>query len=154
MWLTDTETRFSLNILLVEDDPMDVQLARIGLKNDNFLPDIHVVEDGEEAMQFLRKEGQFQRVSTPDIVLLDLNLPGMNGQEVLLEIKSDPSLRDIPVVVLTTSDAPPDIAKAYDGFANAYMTKPVDFSQFHRVVEDLSSELFTVIRLPQVSTKL
>ncbi len=135
-------------ILLVEDNPADAELARIGLRDGKVLNYVHVVEDGEQAMAFLRREGVHESAPKPDLVLLDLNLPGMDGREVLHEIKTDADLKTIPVVVLTTSDAAPDVAQAYANYANAYMTKPVDFAQFHNLMTGLKDYWFTLVRLP------
>lgn len=137
-----------VEILLVEDSDADVELTRIGLKGGTVPSALHVTVDGKQAMTFLRREGEFRDAPKPDVVLLDLNLPGMNGRQVLREIRSDQALKDIPIVVLTTSDAAPDIAEAYENLASAYMTKPVDFHQFEEVLKDLSDIWFTVIRLP------
>ena len=137
-----------VEILLVEDNPADAELAQIGLRNGKILNDVHVVEDGESAIAFLRNEGVYQDAPMPDLVLLDLNLPGMDGREVLQEIKSDENLKTIPVVVLTTSDAAPDIRRAYSNYANAYMTKPVDFVQFHELMTGLEEYWFSLVRLP------
>jgi two-component system response regulator len=141
-----------VEILLVEDNPADAELARIGLEDGKVNNDVHVVEDGEEALAFLRKEGNFHDAPSPDLVLLDLNLPGLDGRDVLREIKNDPELKAIPVVVLTTSDARPDVVEAYSNFANAYMTKPVDFQQFHDLMVGLKDYWFTLVKLPNDPT--
>ncbi len=139
----------SVAILLVEDSPTDVLLAREALEGAKILIDLHVVSDGVEAMQFLRGEAPFQSAIRPDLVLLDLNLPRKDGREVLAEIKADTQLRTIPVVILTTSKAEEDILRAYGLHANCYVTKPVDFNQFSRVVQAIESFWFTVVSLPQ-----
>lgn len=138
----------SAEILLVEDNPADAELARIGLRNGKVANDVHVVEDGEEALAFLRREGRYTDAPVPDLVLLDLNLPGMDGRETLRAIKNDPDLKSIPVVVLSTSDAAPDVADAYSNHANAFMIKPVDFAQFHELMTGLKEYWFTLVRLP------
>lgn len=137
-----------VEILLVEDNPADAELAQIGLRKGKILNQVHVVEDGESAIAFLRKTGAHSDAPTPDLVLLDLNLPGMDGREVLEIVKSDPELKVIPVIVLTTSDAAPDIRQAYANYANAYMTKPVDFAQFHELVAGMEEYWFSLVRLP------
>ncbi len=146
--MTVTTGPRQVEILLVEDNPADAELAVIGLKSGKILNDIHVVEDGESAMDFLRNQGEYAEAPKPDLVLLDLNLPGMDGREVLREIKQDDSLKTIPVVVLTTSSAPPDIAEAYGNYANSFMTKPVDFDQFSKLLEGLADYWFTLVHLP------
>lgn len=135
-------------ILLVEDNPADAELVMIGLRSGKLANEIHTVEDGELAMAFLNREDPYGDVPTPDMVLLDLNLPGMDGREVLRRIKSDDRLKTIPVVILTTSDAMPDVAQAYSNYANAYMTKPVDFEQFRELMTGLTDYWFTLVRLP------
>ncbi len=137
-----------VEILLVEDNPADAELAKIGLRSGKILNDVHVVEDGEQAMAFLRREGTYEDAPKPDLVLLDLNLPGMDGREVLQEIKNDAALRSIPVIVLTTSDAAPDIARAYENYASGYLTKPVDFTSFHELMAGLADYWFSLVRLP------
>ena len=137
-----------VNILLVEDNPGDVRLTREGLKEGKVLNHLSVVEDGVEAMAFLRQEGHYSDVVRPDLILLDLNLPKKNGREVLQEIKSDPGLRSIPVVVLTTSRAEEDILRSYDLHANCYITKPVDVQQFVSVVQFIEEFWVTVVTLP------
>lgn len=135
-------------ILLVEDNPADAELAQIGLRDGKLTNEVHIVDNGEQAMDFLHHRGDHVDSPTPDLVLLDLNLPGMDGREVLRAIKTDPELRGTPVVILTTSDAAPDVAEAYSNYANAYMTKPVDFAQLHRLMRGLQDYWFTLVRLP------
>ena len=125
-----------IEVLLVEDNPGDAQLTQIAL------------EDGVEAMAFLKKEGKYSEASHPDLVLLDLNLPKKDGRQVLLEMKADEALKRIPVVVLTTSQAEEDILKAYDLCANCYITKPVDFEQFVKIVQSIENFWFTIVKLP------
>jgi CheY-like chemotaxis protein len=130
-------------VLLVEDDPGDVVLIQEAFEHNKVRNRLHVVGDGVEAMEFLRNGGD-----RPDLVLLDLNLPRKDGREVLEEIKTDPALRSIPVVVLTTSKAEEDILRSYDLHANAYVTKPVDFSRFIEVVRQIDEFFVTVVKLP------
>ena len=136
-------------ILLVEDNPADAELALIGLRADGSINNIHVVRDGEEALEFLHREGDHVNAPRPDIVLLDLNLPGLSGGELLRNIKTDEKLRSIPVIVLTTSDADQDVRFAYASHANAYMVKPVDFQQFHHLLEGFKSYWLSMVCLPQ-----
>jgi two-component system, chemotaxis family, response regulator Rcp1 len=138
-----------VDILLVEDSPTDVLLAQEALEHAKVLNNLHVVSDGVEAMAFLRREGQFADATRPDLILLDLNLPRKDGREVLEEIKNDVNLKSIPVVVLTTSKAEEDILRAYGLHANCYVSKPVDFEQFTRVVKAIENFWFTVVSLPQ-----
>src|SRR5665811_905889 len=120
----------AIDVLLVEDDPGDVLMTREAFKDNKLANRLSVVPDGVDAMAYLRKEGRFADSPTPDLVLLDLNLPRMDGREVLAAMKSDPELRRIPVVVLTTSEAEEDVLRSYSLHANAYVTKPVDFHHF------------------------
>jgi chemotaxis family two-component system response regulator Rcp1 len=137
-----------IDILLVEDNPGDVRLTREALKEGKVLNALHVVEDGVQAMEFLRHTGPYARSPHPDIILLDLNLPRMDGREVLAEIKTDPKLRRIPVVILTTSRAEEDIIRSYDLHANCFISKPVDLDQFITVVKSVEEFWFTIVRLP------
>jgi two-component system response regulator len=137
-----------IEILLVEDDPGDVLITREALEHSKLVNNLHTVGNGEEALAFLRQEGEFVDAVRPDLVLLDLNLPRRDGREVLAEVKGDPDLRRIPIVVLTTSQAEEDIVRSYDLHANAYVTKPVDFEQFVHVVRQVDEFFFTVVRLP------
>jgi CheY-like chemotaxis protein len=138
-----------IEILLVEDDPGDILITTEALEQSKLANNLHTVENGEEAVAFLRREGQFADAVRPDLVLLDLNLPRRDGREVLAEIKADPDLRRIPVVVLTTSSAEEDVLRSYDLHANAYITKPVDFANFVNVVRQVDDFFFTVVRLPR-----
>lgn len=140
--------RKSVEILLVEDNEGDVGLVEEVFEDAKIKNILHVAEDGEEAMLFLNKEKPFEDVPTPDIILLDLNLPQKDGREVLEEIKNDKNLRRIPVVILTTSKAEEDILKSYDLHANSYITKPVDFDQFIRVIQAIEDFWLEVVRLP------
>ncbi|HEX9445543.1 MAG TPA: response regulator [Candidatus Binatia bacterium] len=138
----------SAKILLVEDNPGDVRLTMEALKEGKILNDVSVVEDGVEALAFLRREGKYADALKPDLILLDLNLPKKDGREVLQEIKGDDDLKKIPVVVLTTSAAERDILRAYNLHANCYITKPVDLEQFIRVVQVIEDFWLTIVKLP------
>ncbi len=146
--MTASDSGMMIEILLVEDDPGDVLITREAFAENKVRNHLSVVSDGEAAMEFLRREGQFADVPRPDLVLLDLNLPRKAGHEVLAEIKSDADLQRIPVVVLTTSDAEEDILRSYDLHANAYVTKPVDFDCFLTVVKQIDEFFVTVVKLP------
>ncbi|MFN6514600.1 MAG: response regulator [Nostoc sp. CreGUA01] len=137
-----------IEVLLVEDNPGDAQLTRIALEDSKISIHLNVVEDGVEAMAFLRKQEKYVEAAHPDIVLLDLNLPKKDGREVLAEIKADENLKRIPVVVLTTSQAEEDILKAYNLSANCYITKPVDFDQFVKIVKSIENFWFAIVKLP------
>jgi len=137
-----------LEILLVEDNPADVRLTREAFTEGKVLNRMVVAKDGVEAMDILRRRGAHADAVRPDLILLDLNLPRKDGREVLAEIKSDPALRSIPVVVLTTSKAEEDILRSYDLHANAYVTKPVDFNRFIEVVRQIDEFFVTVVKLP------
>ena len=138
-----------IEILLVEDNAGDARLAEEALKESKVRNKLHHVKDGVEAMKFLRRQQEYSHVSLPDLVLLDLNLPRKDGREVLAEIKEDPELRLIPVVVLTTSEAERDLVKSYDLHANAVIVKPIDLSRFIEIVESIEDFWFTVVKLPQ-----
>ena len=142
------ETMRPIEILLVEDNPGDVRLTIEALKDGKISNNLHVARDGTEGLRFLHREGSDEQAVRPDLILLDLNLPKKNGREVLAEIKVDPELRRIPVVVLTTSQADEDIFKSYDLHANCYINKPVDFEQFIRVVRSIEDFWLTVVKLP------
>lgn len=137
-----------VEILMVEDNPADVRLTEEAFKDAKVLNNMHVVGDGEAAMEFLRKKGGYSNAPRPDLILLDLNLPKKDGREVLAEIKEDPILRSIPVVILTTSDDEKDVFRAYDLHVNAYIKKPVDLNQFIKVVEIIEDFWLTVVKLP------
>jgi two-component system, chemotaxis family, response regulator Rcp1 len=141
----------SARILLVEDNPGDVRLTIEALKEGKILNEVSVVEDGVEALAFLRRDGKYSDARRPDLILLDLNLPKKDGREVLEEIKQDGDLKKIPVVVLTTSAAERDILRAYNLHANCYITKPVDLEQFIRVVQVIEDFWLTIVKLPQES---
>jgi two-component system response regulator len=137
-----------IEILLVEDNPGDILLTRKALEDYKIKNNLYVVEDGEEATQFLFKEGNYAEMPRPDIILLDLNLPKKSGQEVLEEIKADEALRRIPVVVLTTSEAEEDILSTYNLHANCYITKPVDLDQFIKIVKSIENFWLSIVKLP------
>lgn len=137
-----------IEILLVEDNPGDVRLTQEALKEAKVHTNLNVVEDGVEALQYVHNETSYADAERPDLILLDLNLPRMDGRQVLEELKQDPALRQIPVVILTTSEAEQDILKSYDLHANCYITKPVDLHQFMRVVQTLEDFWFTIVRFP------
>ncbi|WP_375510239.1 response regulator [uncultured Nostoc sp.] len=137
-----------IQVLLVEDNPGDAQLTRIALEDSKISIHLNVVEDGVEAMAFLRKQEKYVKAAHPDIVLLDFNLPRKDGREVLAEMKGDENLKRIPVVVLTTSQTQEDILKAYNLSANCYITKPVDFDQFVKIVQSIENFWFAIVKLP------
>jgi two-component system, chemotaxis family, response regulator Rcp1 len=138
----------TIDILMVEDDPGDVRLTREALKGSKVLHSLNVVEDGVAALDYLRRVGPYQDAVRPDIVLLDLNLPRKDGREVLSAMKQDASLKTIPVVILTTSQAEEDVLRAYNLNANCYVTKPVDFDQFMRIVRTIQDFWLNVVTLP------
>ncbi|OPY28716.1 MAG: transcriptional regulator NarL [Methanobacterium sp. PtaU1.Bin242] len=137
-----------IEILLVEDNPDDVLLTEEVLTEAKVKNHLHVVENGEEALDYLYQKGDYENVNRPDLILLDLNLPGKDGREVLVEVKENEDLKRIPVVILTTSRAEEDIFKMYQHHANAYITKPVDFDQFIKVVQTIEDFWLTIVRLP------
>ena len=137
-----------INILLVEDNPGDIRLTQEVLKEGKIINQLSVVMDGEEAILFLKKTDKYADAATPDIILLDLNMPKKDGREVLAEIKNDPMLMTIPVIVLTTSAAEQDILNMYAHHANCYITKPVDFNQFIYVIRSIEEFWLTVVKLP------
>ncbi len=137
-----------IEILLVEDNPGDIRLTQEVLKEGKVHNTLSIVEIGVQAISFLRKESEYQDAPTPDLILLDLNLPKKDGREVLLDIKNDPELKKIPVVVLTTSQAEEDILKVYDLNANCYISKPVDFGEFIDVVKSIENFWLSIVKLP------
>ncbi len=144
--MTQPEVR-CINVLLVEDDPGDVLMTREAF--DEFLNNqLEVVTDGAAAVSYLRKEAPYENAPTPDLILLDLNLPRRDGREVLAEVKEDDDLRRIPIVVLTTSQADEDILRSYQLHANAYVTKPVDFERFIAVIRQIDEFFVSVVKLP------
>jgi CheY-like chemotaxis protein len=147
--VTQSEGERQIEVLLVEDDPGDVMMTREAFQDYKLRNELHVVSDGAEAMAFLRQEGEYAGRPRPDLVLLDLNLPRMDGRQVLEAVKSDPELASIPVVVLTTSENEDDVLRSYSLHANAYVTKPVDFQRFIEVVRQIDDFFVTVVRLPR-----
>jgi CheY-like chemotaxis protein len=137
-----------IEVLLVEDDPGDVLMTQEAFEEHKVRNNLAVVNDGTEAIAYLRRQGQYADATRPDLILLDLNLPRRDGREVLAEIKNDPDLRQIPVVVLTTSQADEDIVRSYQLHANAYVTKPVDFERFIAVVRQIDEFFVSVVKLP------
>jgi CheY-like chemotaxis protein len=137
-----------VEILLVEDNPADVRLTREALRRGRVANTLHVVDDGDKALAFLRREGEYADAPRPGLVLLDLNLPGLDGRDVLAEVKADPSLRRVPVIVLTTSSAERDIAASYDLGANCFVSKPVALEEFLDVVRSFDAFWLTVVSLP------
>lgn len=135
-------------ILLVEDNPGDVRLTKEAFKQGRIENALHVVSDGTEALDFLSQRGEYADAPRPDLILLDLNLPGKDGEDVLEELKDDPALRSIPVIVLTSSRAEEDVVKSYELHANAYLTKPVDPDEFIETVRAFEKFWFSVVRLP------
>ncbi|MES2140586.1 MAG: response regulator [Bacteroidota bacterium] len=145
---TENDLRI-IDILLVEDNLGDIRLTQEVLKDGKIKNKLSIVMDGEEAILFLRKKGKYKDASTPDLILLDLNLPKKDGREVLIEIKGDPKLSSIPIIILTTSDAEKDIVSMYLNHANAFITKPVDFNQFVTVIRAIENFWLTIVKLPQ-----
>ena len=137
-----------IEILLIEDSPTDILITQEAFEQARMFNRLHVVEDGVAALAFLRQQGQYAGMPRPDLILLDLNLPKKNGQEVLIELKADESLKIIPVVILTTSEAEEDILKSYGLHANCYITKPVGFDNFIEVVRSIRQFWFSIVTLP------
>ncbi|MEY2471465.1 MAG: hypothetical protein QOK28_794 [Actinomycetota bacterium] len=146
--MSDTDSSRPIEVLLVEDDPGDVLMTQEAFADYKIANRLSVVTNGEDAIAYMRKQGRFADVPTPDLVLLDLNLPRRDGREVLREIKEDPELRRVPVVILTTSEAEEDVLASYLLHANAYVRKPVDFDQFVAAVRAIDDFFITVVRLP------
>ncbi|MFB9904974.1 response regulator [Allokutzneria oryzae] len=147
--MTDQNPFSPFDVLLVEDDPGDVLMTQEAFELHKIRNSLHVVADGVEALAFLRRAGPYVDAPRPGLILLDLNLPRKDGREVLAEIKADESLRTIPVVVLTTSEAEEDILRSYNLHANAYVTKPVDFHRFVEIVQRIDDFFVTVVKLPR-----
>lgn len=139
----------SIEILLIEDNPVDVLMTRRALEEAKVFNQLHVVEDGEEAMDFLYQQGNYADAPRPDLILLDLNLPKKSGREILAEVKKDPRLLAIPVIILTTSEAEKDISMCYENHGNCFITKPVDMEQFTHVVKSIEGFWFTIVNLPR-----
>ena len=137
-----------IEILLVEDNEGDARLAKEAMRDSKIRNAIHHVSDGEQAMAFLRREGEYRGAPRPDLILLDLNLPRKDGREVLADVKSDEDLKRVPVVVLTVSSAEEDILKTYNLHANCYITKPLDLAQFVKVVHSIEDFWLTIVKLP------
>jgi two-component system, chemotaxis family, response regulator Rcp1 len=137
-----------VKILLVEDNEGDIVLTLEGLREAHIHNHVHVVKDGELALLYLRKTGVFADAETPNLILLDINLPRVDGKEVLMEIKNDPLLKKIPVVMLTTSESEKDVMDAYNNHANCYITKPVDYSKFMEVVQSIKEFWISIVHLP------
>lgn len=137
-----------IDILLVEDSPADILLTREAFEQNKIMNTVHVVEDGIQAMDFLYRRGDHASAPRPDLILLDLNLPRKNGREVLAEIKADPDLKTIPIVVLTTSSADEDILRAYNLNANSYVVKPVGFDNFMEAMQSIRHFWFSIVSLP------
>lgn len=142
-----------IEILLVEDNPGDADLACEALASGKVVNRLHHVSDGMAAMEFLRRQGKYAGVPRPDLILLDLNMPKKDGREVLAEVKADPDLKRIPVVILTTSRAEEDILKTYNLHANCFITKPIDLHQFIKVVQAIEDFWFTIVKLPPNGNK-
>ena len=142
-------TSHAIEILLVEDNPGDARLTLEAFKEGRVINKLTVVNDGVEALNYLRRQGPHASAPAPDLILLDLNLPKMDGRQVLAELKADPNLTTIPVVVLTTSASQEDVARAYGSHANCYIRKPVDLDQFLRVVQSIESFWLSLVMLPR-----
>lgn len=147
--MNNSGSESTIKILLVEDNPDDVELTIAAMKEAKIKNVVFTVEDGVEALEFLHRQGEYENAPRPDLILLDLNLPRKNGRQVLAEIKSDESLRRIPVVVLTMSHDDEDILQAYDLHANCYITKPVDLNQFTAIVKNIDNFWFSIVKLPE-----
>lgn len=137
-----------IKILLVEDNPGDVRLTKEALKDSKINNTLDVVEEGSDAIDYLHKRGKYKKVTTPDLILLDLDLPNMSGREVLETVKSNPLFRLIPIVILTVSQSDQDVLRSYDMQANAYVTKPLDLDQFIEVIRSIENFWFTIVKLP------
>jgi chemotaxis family two-component system response regulator Rcp1 len=146
--LETKETEKAVEILLVEDNPADALLMEEALLEGKMLNSLHVAGNGDEALDFLYRRGEYRDSPRPDLIMLDLNLPKKDGREVLAEIKNDPDLKTIPVVVITTSKSEEDIVKSYNLHANCYITKPVQLNQFFEVVKNIEDFWFTIVKLP------
>ena len=135
-----------VQILLIEDNPGDIRLIKESLKENKFLAELVVISNGEEAMQYLRKEGEFTNIDLPDLILLDLNLPKKDGREILSEIKHDEKLKTIPVIILTSSSEESDILKSYQNYANCFISKPVDLDNFIKVIRSIEDFWLTIVK--------
>ena len=139
-----------VEILLIEDNPGDARLTQEALKDGKVKNNLHIVYDGEEATDFLFKRNQYKNASRPDLIILDLNLPKKNGQEVLAEIKADDSLKSIPVIILTISKQEQDIIRSYNLHANCFIIKPIDLNQFFEVIKSIEDFWLTLVKLPRL----
>jgi len=151
MLTTDNKSRYDtvpVNILLVEDNPADVLLTAEALKEGSVSHDLNVVNNGSEAVAYVKNQGEYKDAARPDIILLDINLPKKNGFEVLAEIKGDAALRHIPVIILTTSSSKQDVFKAYDLYANCYIVKPIELDDFFRIMRSIGDFWFSTAQLP------
>jgi len=137
-----------IEILLVEDNPAEIRLTVEGLKEGRIANRLHSVTDGDMALDFLYRRGAYKSAPRPDLILMDLNLPGIDGRTVLRQIKEDPELKVTPVVIITSSEAESDIIKSYEAHANCFISKPIDFAGFAQVVRSIENFWFTVVRLP------
>ncbi len=137
-----------MQILIVEDNPADARLVREVMRDSKVINEIHWVPDGVEALAYLRRQGKYADAPRPNLIFLDLNMPRKDGREVLHDVKDDDELRRIPIVVMTSSQAEEDVARAYDQHANCYVRKPIDFEQFHAVVKTLENFWFATVELP------
>lgn len=144
----EKSTLNSIDILIVEDNEGDARLIREVFNENKMFNSLHFVRDGEEAMDFLFKKGKYENAVRPDLIILDLNLPRKDGREVLAEIKCDPLLKQIPVVIMTISQAEEDILKSYNLHANCYVTKPIDLNQFSKVIRSIENFWFSIVKLP------
>jgi two-component system, chemotaxis family, response regulator Rcp1 len=147
--MSDPSSAPIARILLVEDNPADAELTRIALRKGKLKVDLDHVVDGVEALAFLRKQGDYEDALTPDLVLLDLNLPRKSGHEVLAEVRTDPALEHMPVVILTTSETEEDILESYRSKANCYVTKPLEAASFQQIVGAVEEFWFTIVKLPK-----
>ena len=141
-----------IEILLIEDNPADVRLTQEGLREGKIANNLHAVMDGKKALDILYRRGEYANAPRPDVILLDLNLPGIDGRAILKTVKEDPVLRVIPIVVITSSEAESDILGSYEEHANCFITKPIDFEGFIRVVNAIEDFWFTVVKLPRAAT--
>lgn len=146
--MSNAKKNLPINILLVEDNPGDIRLTQEAFKDGHIENVLHVVTDGEEAMHYLKRKGNFSKAERPDLILLDLNLPKKDGREVLAEIKADKELKLIPVIILTTSSAEQDIMNTYSNHANCYIMKPVDFDRFINVIRTIEDFWLSIVKLP------
>lgn len=149
MFKLENENARSFIILLAEDNPDDVLITKKAFEKSKFLHRMYITTDGEETIAFLNRAGKFRDVPTPDLILLDLNLPKKNGHEVLTKIKNDPNLEHIPVIVLTISDAEKDILNSYSSYANCYITKPIEFEKFLENVKMIEDFWLSIVKLPR-----